>query len=299
MNKLFYVAEEARHEIHSYRVPIRPGDWEEREGKHPRLIEVSRFSVEREVGDARSGLEAMAVDTSRNLLYVANEKHPRVFYTIKPDGAIIDVVYPDYSGDISGLDYDETLDRLWVVSDQSERLYLINIAGTIVYDYWDLPMENPEGVAVDNTHQPPLLYVSTDPSAPRGPAYVAALFTFVKPSVGSGLVYYDAKNPPPYPAVPCDGCSTVYRAAQDIQDSYIAKRRHDRSVIAFSVVIPVLFGLVVLALLIATVSHLRGGFHLPESFNDSDSLWSRIKSSFSRRTSGKPRSEAEEALFEF
>lgn len=64
----------------------------------------------------------MTVDTKRNLLYLTNEKHPKIFYTVRPDGTILDISYPNFdSGDLSGVCYDEVLDLVWYVSDQKER----------------------------------------------------------------------------------------------------------------------------------------------------------------------------------
>jgi len=246
VNKLFYVAEERRHKIHVYRLPHGPGTYTtEEDDDEYYLIQLNNFFVQPASNDAKSGLEGMTVDTRRNVLYVANEKHPKVFYTMRPDGSVMGMSYPDFSGDISGMAYDESLDLLWIVSDQSERLFMVNLGGTVVYDYWDLPMQNPEGVAVDNTQNPPMLYITTDPSAASGPRYVPAIFSFVKPEVGTGLVYYDPENPPPYPDVDCLGCSTVYAAVEEQSEEYRHQKRHMRIVISCSVILPTLGGLFV------------------------------------------------------
>ena len=148
VNKLIYVAEERRHIVHSYRLPSGSGTYTiVADDKDPHLIQVNSFFIDPASKDGKSGLEGMTVDTRRNILYLANEKHPKVFYTVRPDGAIMGMSYPDFSGDLSGMDYDEQLDLIWILSDQSERLFITNLAGTVVYDYWDLPMQNPEGVA--------------------------------------------------------------------------------------------------------------------------------------------------------
>merc|ERR1712137_349549 len=246
INKLIYVAEERKHMVHSFRLPNGPGSYMiEEDSENPYLIKVNSFFIEPASNDGKSGLEGMTVDTKRNIIYLANEKHPKVFYTVRPDGSVMGMSYPDFSGDLSGMDYDEKLDLIWIVSDQSERLFVTNLAGTIAYDYWDLPMQNPEGVAVDNSHDPPMIYITTDPSAASGPRYVPAIFSFAKPEIGSGLVYYDPQNPPPYPDVDCLGCSTVYAAVEEQSEEYRHQKRHMRIVISCSVILPTLGGLFV------------------------------------------------------
>ena len=119
------------------------------------------------------------------------------------------------------------------------RLYLTDTTGTIVYDYWALPIENPEGmqkneqtqipllastqnnfvliqlqksktigIAVDNASDPPRLYIVTDPSSPQGKQYLPIFYVFLKPEMGQGNGYKHV-GPSPTPSIPCKGCSTV------------------------------------------------------------------------------------------
>ena len=80
----------------------------------------------------------------------------------------------------------------------------------MVFDYWDLPVSNPEGVAIDNSQDPPLLIITTDPSSPHGTGYIPALFVFVKPNIGEGLTFHNASNLPTRHEVYCDGCDEVF-----------------------------------------------------------------------------------------
>jgi len=230
VNGIIYMAEESNHIVHSFVLPNNEGSWEEG-NNHPKLIPIDEFHIEPASSDTKSGLEGMTVDTKRNRLYIANEKHPVVLYTVSPAGDILNTSYPVFdSGDLSGACYDEALDLLWLVSDQNTRLYITDLTGTVMYDYWDLPLENGEGLAVDNTQDPPLLYISTDPSAPRGPRYVPALFTFIKPSIGSGLLNYDPENPPPYEKIPCEGCDVVYDLVAKNQADYDAEQAYEKRI---------------------------------------------------------------------
>lgn len=97
------------------------------------------------------------------------------------------------------------------------RVFLTDLTGTIIYDYWDLPVENPEGIAINNDVDPPMLYIATDPSAPSGPQYVPLVLGFYKPKNGTGYVYWDQKHLPDYVTnpPPCHGCHKVFEEAYE------------------------------------------------------------------------------------
>lgn len=116
-------------------------------------------------------------------------------------------------------------------------------------------MENPEGIAIDNTVDPPLLYIATDPSAPHGPSYVPALFTFIKPSIGDGLVYYDPANPPVIAPVSCKGCDQVYQMAEDLNIAYADQKRHKQKMEALAITLPILAGLAFAVVLFGLIAY--------------------------------------------
>jgi len=286
VNKLIYIGEEGAHRIHSFYLPNRDNHDED-------LEEVGQFRIEPASDDTRSGLEGMTVDTTRNVLYITNEKHPKVLYTVQPDGTILDMSYPDFdSGDLSGVCYDNALDLIWYLSDQKERLYVADLTGTIVYDYWDLPMQNPEGIAIDNTKEPPLLYIATDPSAPTGPSYVPALFMFAKPEIGTGLVYHDEANPPEYAlnSPPCDGCDAVWLLANQLSAQYNQQVRHQQKMETLAITLPILGGLFIAVILFALIAYCyvkkleaSEGFY-PNNENYGQKSWyEKIKAFFGRK----------------
>ena len=73
------------------------------------------------------------------------------------------------------------------------------------------------GIAIDNTVSPKMLYIATDPSSPQGAQYVAALYSFYKPEIGTGRL---TNNLPPNPPVICVGCTTIEVEAQANQDKF-------------------------------------------------------------------------------
>jgi len=167
----------------------------------------------------RSGLEGMTVNEKTGDIYVANEKGPAMIVRVHSDGEQFDSNEIEYLRDISGLAYDEELDLLWVLSDQDEKVYLTDLTGTEVLDSWDLPVKNPEGIAVNNNSDPKYLYIATDPSAPSGPQYLPLIVGFEKPVEGTGYVNYDPDNLPDYVTnpPPCDGCEEIFGEEEEDQ----------------------------------------------------------------------------------
>lgn len=98
---------------------------------------------------------------------------------------------------------------------------MTDLEGKTVIDYWDLPMENPEGIAINNDLDPPVMYIVTDPSSPHGKQYISAFFAFEKPVAGTGLRYYDKHAPPP-PPVECEGCDEVWEMVDEISEAFIS-----------------------------------------------------------------------------
>ena len=82
-------------------------------------------------------------------------------------------------------------------------------------------MENPEGIAINNDLDPPVMYIVTDPSSPHGKQYISAFFAFTKPEEGTGLTYYNKDAPSPS-LVPCDGCDEVFGLAEALSSAFIS-----------------------------------------------------------------------------
>ena len=106
----------------------------------------------------------------------------------------------------------------------SYRVYVTDVTASIVYDYWSIPLTNGEGIAIDYIADPPLLYVTTDPSSPSGPPYQPLLAMFLLPEVGTGYQFPDEPwNPPD---TPCDGCQTAYEEIMEEENQFYSLVHH-------------------------------------------------------------------------
>jgi len=96
-------------------------------------------------GEQNSGLEGICL-TAAGGIYVLNEKHPGLFITLDPSIAIATIDTVKFAGDYSGMSLDPGTGAVWIVSDQSKRLYLWSRTSGVMKEYY-LPFDKAEGVA--------------------------------------------------------------------------------------------------------------------------------------------------------
>ncbi len=99
--------------------------------------EKHRFELDVEHKRMNLGLEGIALDPVRNVIYAANEKNPRVIVEVdvsKPGESrqlrVIPVLFganPDTRGlDLSGLHFDVEDELLWLVSDEARAVFVLD-----------------------------------------------------------------------------------------------------------------------------------------------------------------------------
>lgn len=95
---------------------------------------------------ASSGFEGIA--KNGDILYILIEKSPGalIHYNISTN---LWTQYPlSFAKDYSGIDYDDTDDTLWIVSDESKTLYHCTLNGSLIASQ-PIDVEQAEGVAID------------------------------------------------------------------------------------------------------------------------------------------------------
>lgn len=115
-----------------------------------------------------SALEGITIDTKSNKLYVINEKDPRMILGYSKLTEIWRKSV-DYASDISDICYDNSLNCLWLISDESSKIMKISLAGDLISE-WKIPFTKGEGITIVNDK----LYVVNDADG--------KLYVFQKPN---------------------------------------------------------------------------------------------------------------------
>lgn len=108
---------------------------------------IKKRSVKGTQKNKNSGLEGVCFDTSKNKIYVLNEKSPKQLLELNLKGEIKNKFELDFSKDVSGICYDENEDNLWVTSDESKAIYQISKKGKLLNKY-KMSIEKIEGIVI-------------------------------------------------------------------------------------------------------------------------------------------------------
>jgi len=109
-------------------------------------------------GEKNSGLEGLCLDDKRRM-FALNEKRPGLFLELKADRTLATQLELSFAKDYSALTYSPAHGCFWIVSDQSQSLYLWSPKKGVTERY-DLPCTKAEGVAVDEAKN--RLYIVSD-----------------------------------------------------------------------------------------------------------------------------------------
>ena len=109
-------------------------------------------------GKPNHGPEGICLD-DRGRMFVVNEKDPGLFLELDKGHAIQARRALSFAGDYSGITWDRKKGCFWIVSDESQKLYLWSKSKGVLAEF-ALPFAKAEGVAVDEAAQ--LVYVVSD-----------------------------------------------------------------------------------------------------------------------------------------
>lgn len=125
-------------------------------------------NMEYDNNDANSGLEGVTYNANNGSVYILNEKDPGILMKLNTNFTIESTYDLDFANDYSGIFYDEILNVLWIVSDQSKTLNKCNLNGNLIKEY-PIQITKAEGVVVTNDK----IYIVSDSTE--------KLYTFNKP----------------------------------------------------------------------------------------------------------------------
>jgi len=108
-------------------------------------------------GETNNGLEGITYIPDTHKIYISNEKNPKIILKLDLDGNIFYNSQIDYSKDIAGLYYDQTDDILWILSQESNKIFKCKTDLQILERY-SVPNKKYEGIAVKEN----LIYLVSD-----------------------------------------------------------------------------------------------------------------------------------------
>lgn len=121
--------------------------------------EINRIKLDLK-GEPNKGLEGISYNAKDNMLYVVNEKDPGLLLFIDSTGSLIKQKDLDYTSDLSGLEYVESTNNLWIISDEENAIMKCSEDGTLINKY-KVDVEQIEGIAIDTKNK--LLFIVSDP----------------------------------------------------------------------------------------------------------------------------------------
>ena len=115
------------------------------------------------IGDSgNSGLEGVTYDAKRDLFYMLKEKDPNMLITYSIADGITKNINLDFALDYSGIFYNQSTDKLWIVSDESNTLTRCDLEGNAEKSYALDNLQGIEGIVVNDDET--IAYVVSDPN---------------------------------------------------------------------------------------------------------------------------------------
>jgi uncharacterized protein YjiK len=110
-------------------------------------------------GDLNSGLEGITYNPADKKYYLLNEKKPTLLITL--DENLVELARDtlNISKDVSGIFYDDIDSTLWILSDESHRIYNTDLSGNQI-DEFKIIVAQPEGITFNKARTK--LYLVSD-----------------------------------------------------------------------------------------------------------------------------------------
>jgi len=105
-----------------------------------------------------SGLEGLCLGNSGKF-YLLKEKEPGLFIEVSQDFSTLTETELSFADDYSGICYDSTRDGFWIVSDESEKLYLWDLTNGVREEY---PLDIPKAEGIVFIAETNSFYIVSD-----------------------------------------------------------------------------------------------------------------------------------------
>jgi len=121
---------------------------------------IGTYKIDIPFGAENSGLEGISYNTNNKMYYIVNETNPDLMVIWNPTSGIISKDNLDFAIDYSGICVDAAHSLLWIVSDQSERIYKCDYNANALMQF-KLSKLKFEGIAILND----MVYLVNDATA--------------------------------------------------------------------------------------------------------------------------------------
>ena len=111
-------------------------------------LELKRAKLDLE-GELNNGLEGISYDPEEKKFFVLNEKKPRLLLTLDENLNEIKRDTLNFAKDVSGIFFDAVDKNLWILSDESQRIFKTDLSGNPIEEF-KIKITQPEGITLNN-----------------------------------------------------------------------------------------------------------------------------------------------------
>lgn len=130
---------------------------------------LARIELDIPANQLNNGIEGLTIHPETFNFYAVNKRNPRLFLEITPEGEIIQsremnfgALTPGRGISMAGLWYDEVDDVIWLASDESRAVFILNTEGETLAVY-SHGLNDVEGIAADRANK--ILFLVSDSEA--------------------------------------------------------------------------------------------------------------------------------------
>jgi len=109
-----------------------------------------------------SGLEGLTYNIELNEFYLLKEKDDGILIKYSIEDDLTTIINLNFSSDYSGIFYNESSRKLWIVSEEERTLTQCNLNGSVIKSY-SFPINGIEGIVVNDDET--VAYVVSDPNS--------------------------------------------------------------------------------------------------------------------------------------
>ena len=123
--------------------------------------ELKRVKLEL-TGELNSGLEGITYNPEQKRFYILNEKDPILLLTLDENLSELSRDTLSFLKDASGIYFDSTYNKLWILSDENQMIFQTNLSGSEILGRYKIKVKQPEGITFNKDGTK--LYIVSDNS---------------------------------------------------------------------------------------------------------------------------------------